>query len=171
MVLILPLMIAGLSCQRAKKEEPQGAMTLPPGESELAIKQEEAPSISVANVVLYPAGREAVTFTVEIANTPEARRQGLQGRENLGANHGMWFVFEGDVQDPFWMKNTAIALDILFVGNDNKIVDFVENAVPNSETLLVPRAQYRYTLEINAGAVREHGLRVGDSVEFRLGPP
>lgn len=167
------LLVVNLSCERVKKVEEGNLVEQREGKTEVLLKQEDGgtPSMSVANVVLKAGSQTPVTLTVEIVRTPEERSQGLQGRENLGSNHGMWFVFEQDVQDPFWMRNTPIPLDIIFIGSDYKVVDFIEDTTPNSETLLVPRALYRYALEVNAGSVRERALAIGDSVEFRLGPP
>lgn len=172
-ICLLPVFLLFLACEKAEKAKE--AATPPPTE-ELGFetfKQEEAESssISVANVVLKPASGEPVILTVEIAQTPEERRQGLQGRENLAQDHGMWFVFEDDGQDPFWMRNTLISLDILFIDADDKIVDIVKDTVPNSEDLIVSRHPYRFALEVAAGVSDRHGLRVGDAVEFRLGPP
>ena len=164
------------ACERAKPVQPQEGLTMPSapvGQPETLKQGETADqggSISVANLVLTPAGKSPVTLTVEIARTTDERRQGLMGRENLPEKHGMWFIFDNDVQDPFWMKDTSVALDIIFVDKDYKIVDFIKNAVPNSETLLVPRALYRYALEIKAGSVEAFGLAVGDRAEFRVGP-
>ena len=126
-------------------------------------------SVNVANVVVHSSGGEAVTYAVEIVKTPEERAQGLQHRESLAADHGMWFVFDNDVQDPFWMKNTPLALDIIFVGSDNKIVDCIENAQPNSTDLLIPKQPYRYVLEVVAGQVAAHRMSIGDTIEFRIG--
>lgn len=168
--IMLVLFLLHFSCERVKKTEEQALVPPGEGKNETILKQQD-PSISMANVILYPTGKEAVTLNVEVASTPEARAQGLQGRESLGGGQGMWFAFENDVQDPFWMKDTPISLDIIFVGSDYKIVDFAENTVPNSETLLVPRSSYRYALEVSAGSVRDHGLGVADRVEFRLGTP
>lgn len=164
-----------VSCERAKPVQQEGVTmpSAPTGQAETLKQGEplEGGSINVANLVLHPVGREAVTLTVEIAKTADERRQGLMGRENIPEKHGMWFVFESDVQDSFWMKDTPLSLDIIFVDKDYKVVDFIKDTVPNSETLLVPRAAYRYALEIKAGSVEAFGLGVNDRVEFRLGPP
>lgn len=135
-------------------------------------KGTEAPaaSISVGNVVLTPREGEAVTFAVEVADTPDVRRQGLQGRENLGEKQGMWFVFESDTRDAFWMKDTLMPLDMIFVGADGRIVDILSDTRPNSESLLIPNADYRYVLEVKAGTAAKLNLKAGDKAEFRLGP-
>lgn len=169
--LIPSVFFLAAACQKATKVE-ETALPAPEGEGSVEVlKQEEGPSLSVANVVLKPGTPAAFTLTVEIARTPEERAWGLQGRENLPDGHGMWFVFEEDVRDPFWMHNTPIALDILFIDKDYKIVDLVENTVPDSEDLIVSRLLYRYALEVASGVSALHGLRAGDAVEFRLGPP
>ena len=171
------LLFFGLSCERAKKVQ-EGTTTTPTGieQNVEALKQQEPTplpggSVSVANLVLHPANKAAVVLSVEVARSPEEKRQGLQGRENLPEKHGMWFIFDDDVQDPFWMKDTPLALDMAFVDKDYKIVDIIKNTTPNSETLLIPRSKYRYTLEIKAGTADEFGIAAGDAVEFRLGPP
>lgn len=171
---LFPLVFFGLavSCEKVKKAEAPAVPGLqtPPGQVE-ALKSEEPASLNVANVVLFPSGKDSVILSVEIARTPEERRQGLQNRASLPDKHGMWFVFEADGQDPFWMHHTNIPLDILFIGGDYKIVDLVTHTVPNSDTLIVSRQPYRYALEIKAGSADGYGLKVGDALEFRLGPP
>ena len=129
------------------------------------------PSINVANVVLQPKAAASVIYTVEVAQTMDEKRTGLMHRENLPDNHGMWFIFDEDVQDPFWMKDTPLALDLIFVDKDYKVVDIIANATPNSELLLVPHQKYRYVLEAKAGAAALAKLAVGDKLEYRLGPP
>lgn len=172
---LAPAVLLAFACQKVERGTAP-AVSAPEGERGAEVlKQEEGaetpPSISLANVVLHPGTAEAFTLTVEIARTPEERAQGLQERENLPDNHGMWFVFEGDGQEAFWMHNTPISLDILFIGADYKIVDLVVNAAPNSDDLIVSRHPFRFALEVAAGVSDRHGLRAGDAVEFRLGPP
>ncbi len=127
-------------------------------------------SVNVANVVVETAGGEKTTLTVEIASTPEERRKGLMGRESLPEGHGVWFVFPEDVQDPFWMKDTLISLDIIFVDSDKKVVDFFENTIPKSESLLTPRKPYRTVLEVNTGFAKAHQLTSGDTISLQVGP-
>jgi uncharacterized membrane protein (UPF0127 family) len=110
-------------------------------------------------------GRE-LTFEVEIADTPVKRELGFQYRRELAANHGMIFLFPAEAEHPFWMKNTPIPLDMLFINSDRKIVGIVEEAVPFSlESRSVP-APSRFVLEINGGLSRRYGFKPGDSVRF-----
>lgn len=109
-------------------------------------------------------------FSVEIAATAEEKRHGLSERESLPENAGMWFVFDTSVQDEFWMKDTLIPLDMIFVGEDMKVVHIHENAVPKSLDVIKPPVPYRYVLEINGGQVATHDIKVGDPVQRRIGP-
>ena len=159
-----------LACQKAPVNQPEVVDEPKEPAHEIAAPAEAPKSISVANLILYPNQGEPTTIKLEIARTPDERRQGLKGRENLANDYGMWFVFEEDMQDPFWMKDTPVSLDMLFIDKDYKIVDLVRDTIPNSELLIVSRQKYRYALEVKAGLSRAWGLDVGDRVEFRLGP-
>lgn len=128
-----------------------------------------AGSVNLATIAIYTADK-IVNITAELAVTDEERMKGLMGRESIPANFGMWFVFPSEVQDAFWMKDTLIPLDMIFVGSDMKIVDIIANAVPRSEELLRPKAPYNYVLEVNGGVAAADGIAIGDSVEKRIGP-
>jgi len=111
-------------------------------------------------------GREAV-FRVEIADTPVKRELGLQYRRELAADRGMIFLFPAESVQSFWMKNTSIPLDMIFIGGDRKIVGIVEQTVPFS---LEPRsvgAPSQFVLEINGGLAKRHGIKAGDSIRFQ----
>ncbi len=102
------------------------------------------------------------TIYVEVADTSEDRKQGLMNRKNLKKNHGMLFIFETTAPHRFWMKNTPLSLDIIWLSEALKIVHIYKNAVPNSTKIITPPVKARYVLEINAGLSEEWGLRVGD---------
>jgi len=179
-LLVIGLVGFTLGCERNKEVQTQEGAAPPPPSQQQAAQQSaqqsvpapgEAASISVGNVVLTPKDSTPVTFTVEIAKTPEEKSHGLMGRENLADKHGMWFVFDEDVLDPFWMKDTPLALDIIFVDKNNKVIDIIPNTVPNSTDILMPHQKYRYVLEVKAGTAANLKLNLGDKVEFRLGPP
>jgi uncharacterized protein len=110
-------------------------------------------------------GRET-TFQVEIADTPAKREMGLQYRRELAADRGMIFVFSREEPHSFWMKNTPIPLDMIFIGADRKIVGIVENTVPFSLDARAVPGSSRYVLEINGGLARRHGFAAGDNVRF-----
>ena len=112
------------------------------------------------------SGREVV-FQVEVADTPAKRTMGLQYRKELGSDRGMIFLFPSEAPQSFWMKNTPIPLDMIFINRERKIVGIVEQTVPfslDSRSVGVPS---QFVLEINGGLAKRHGLQVGDSVRFQ----
>lgn len=103
-------------------------------------------------------------FTIEIADTDQERQQGLMFRENMPDDHGMWFVFGEDNYYSFWMKNTLIPLDMIWLDKGLKVVHIEEFVAPCKKD---PCPSYatpvpaRYVLELNAGIVQEIALEVG----------
>lgn len=119
-----------------------------------------------SEVVLHPRNGAAVRVPVELALTPEARSRGLMYRRDLPANAGMIFVFPITGELSFWMKNTPLPLDIIFIGEDLVVAGIVERAVPFDERPLGVKRRSRYVLEVHAGFAQRHGLSAGDRVEF-----
>ena len=112
----------------------------------------------------------SIAFNVEIADSPAKRELGLQYRRDLASDHGMIFLFPAQSEQTFWMKNTPIPLDMIFISRELKIVGIVEQATPFS---LDPRsvgAPSQYVLEINGGLAKRNGIRRGDSVSFERIP-
>ncbi|HKX12881.1 MAG TPA: DUF192 domain-containing protein [bacterium] len=116
--------------------------------------------------ILAPDGNLRREFQAELADDPTERSQGLMWRQELGKDRGMLFVFPQDTQGPFWMKNTLIPLDIIFISADKKIVSIAERATPQTTTPREPAGPYRYVLEIEGGRGDELGIQAGDGVEF-----
>lgn len=111
-----------------------------------------------------------VQVQVEIAATPERRGLGLMYRRDLAQDAGMLFVFEKTGPLTFWMKNTPLPLDMIFIGEDRRIVGIVKDAVPFTTTPRAVDAPSRYVLEVNAGFSARHGLTPGDQVSFEAVP-
>ena len=107
-----------------------------------------------------------VVFQVEVADTPSKREMGLQYRRDLGRDNGMIFLFPADAPLSFWMKNTPIPLDMIFINGERKIVCIVEQATPYTLAPRAVAAPSKYVLEINGGLAKLHGLKTGDSVRF-----
>ncbi len=107
-------------------------------------------------------------FTVELATTAAERSQGLMFRKELGADRGMLFVFPDNVTGSFWMQNTLIPLDIIFIDSAKKILNIVARAEPQTTTPREPAGPYQYVLEIEGGRAEELGIRAGDNVVFEL---
>jgi len=122
---------------------------------------EAQPTVAIST----ESGREVV-FYVEVADTPAKRELGLQYRRELGDDRGMLFLFASESRQTFWMKNTPIPLDMIFINRDRKIVGVVEQAVPYSLESRSVGAPSQYVLEINGGLAKRHGIKAGDSVRF-----
>jgi uncharacterized membrane protein (UPF0127 family) len=109
-----------------------------------------------------------VVFQVEIADTDASREQGLMFRKNLGPNKGMLFDFKRPQQAAFWMKNTLIPLDILYIAADGRIVSIARNAVPHSEVPIPSGGVVLGVLEIAGGRAAQLGIYPGDRVKHRI---
>ena len=116
---------------------------------------------------------ENVEFEVEIAQTLAERTKGLADRTNLCSQCGMLFIFETDNYHAFWMKDTLIPLDIIWLDKNWQVVDFVAFAQPQAgrpdEELPVyrPKTPARYVLELSGGTVEKiRGFKIGSRVEL-----
>ena len=109
---------------------------------------------------------QTLVLTVEVADTDEKRKQGLMHREELLPDTGMLFVFAEEAQHSFWMKNTNISLDILFINSNKEIVYIEQGTTPLSLTPISPEETSRYVVEVNAGFTAANSVNVGDRVLF-----
>jgi len=107
-------------------------------------------------------------FSVELAQSQEEQARGLMFRKRLGDDEGMLFPSVPPAPRSFWMKNTPIALDILFIGLDGRIVNIAENTTPYSLEPIVSLGPTSAVLELRGGRARELGIAVGDRVVYRL---
>ena len=121
-------------------------------------------------VLIHTHDGSLVRVPVELALTPAAQERGLMYRRDLAEDAGMLFVFGESVEHPFWMKNTPLSLDMIFIGDDRRIVGIVENAAPFTTTSRSVGAPSRYVLEVHAGFARRHGLHAGDQLDLPLEP-
>ena len=103
-------------------------------------------------------------FAVELAETPSQRRQGLQGRRSLAKDAGMLFDFGRPLKATMWMKNTPVALDMLFVRADGVIDSIAADTTPQSLEILRSEGEVLAVLEIAAGTARRLGIRPGHRV-------
>jgi len=104
-------------------------------------------------------------FFLEIANTPSERERGLMNRTELREDAGMLFVFEKEDEYKFWMKNTLIPLDMIWMDKEGKIVYIKENAEPCKADpceSFGPVGKAKYVLEINGGLVKKTGIKLND---------
>lgn len=114
-------------------------------------------------VVLSPGGR-TVRVAVEVARTDAQVQRGLMFRKTLGDNDGMLFIFHHDREHTFWMKNTYVALDMIFIDKDLKVAGVVHDAEPMTTTGRTVGKPSRYVLEVNATFAKKHDIRAGTPV-------
>jgi uncharacterized membrane protein (UPF0127 family) len=128
--------------------------------------QTTAAPLSKATVTI-DTGERQLGFSVELALTPAEQNRGLMFRQSLDAAQGMLFVFDQQAVHTFWMKNTLIPLDMLFIDKDRRIVGIVENAEPQTETGRSVGKPSQYVLEIGGGLSSKLGFRAGQPVDFQ----
>lgn len=114
------------------------------------------------------SGGTAHRFTVEVARTEEQQAKGLMFRTQMGPDEGMIFPEDPPRRPAFWMKNTVIPLDIIFIGTDHRILNIAANAVPYDETPLPAAGLAIGVLELNGGRAAQLGIKPGDKVEWKL---
>lgn len=107
-------------------------------------------------------------FDIELAVTDQERSQGLIFREDLASNEGMLFVFSEEGEYSFWMKNTLIPLDVIWINKEKEVVFIRESLQPCEEEyscpVVNPGKNAKYVLEVQGGMVEKIGLRVGDKM-------
>jgi uncharacterized membrane protein (UPF0127 family) len=112
--------------------------------------------------IITSTGRHA--FQIEIADNDTTRERGLMDRRYMAADHGMLFEFERDALVSFWMKNTYIPLDMIFISPSGVVTRITANAEPLSERVIPSGGPCIAVLELNGGTAASIGLKVGDKV-------
>ncbi len=138
----------------------------------LALK---SPTAAVGRALALPVDAEPLiietakgnrSFTIEVADDPAERERGLMYREEMDDMHGMLFVFEDQREVGFWMKNTPMPLDIIFIAQDGSI-KAIKQGEPFSEAIVSPGQPVRFVLELKAGTAAGNDVASGDKVEHR----
>lgn len=107
------------------------------------------------------------TIEVEFAKNDEERALGLMYRSSMDEHQGMWFIFPEEAPRSFYMRNTEIPLDIIYLDKDKKVVSIAKNARPYDETSLPSEKPAMYVLEINGGLSNKWGIEKGDRMEVK----
>ena len=131
-------------------------------------------SADVASLTLHfrnPNGTLSPTITAEIVSTPVARNIGLMYRKEMPATSGMLFVFPDLADRSFWMKNTYLELDIIYIDDKASVVSIAERAKPQTTESRPSAKPARYVLEVLGGKSKEWGIGAGSVVEFDSPPP
>lgn len=138
-------------------------------------------AIAVIGLLLFFNKEEAskvcfdeMCFVVEVVDTPQEREKGLMFREELDKNKGMLFIFEEEGNYPFWMKNTLIPLDMIWISQSGDVVHVVYNSQPCKADpcpLIETNGTAKYVLEINGGLASKYGIEAGQKAEFAIIEP
>jgi len=125
----------------------------------------------IARATFHTADGDVRTSFLSVADSEAERERGLMGRTSLPADGGEVFLFDGTVDATFWMKDTEIPLSIAFWDASGTIVDLEEMVPCTADPCPTYRSRAPYTtaLEMNAGWFRDHGVRIGDTVDLQLG--
>lgn len=115
-------------------------------------------------------GSVVASITIEIADTPETRVKGLMERWFLPERHGMLFIFDTPEIQRFWMHNTPLSLDMIFVDGNRRILNLAESTTPMSKQTYSSRGPAQYVVEVRAGFCRRAGIQEGMSIQWTVGP-
>ncbi|HSU38382.1 MAG TPA: DUF192 domain-containing protein [Polyangiaceae bacterium] len=118
--------------------------------------------------IKVPEAKGSPAIDVEIADTPASEQRGLMYRTKLGAERGMIFVWPKESIRTFWMHNTCLPLDMLFVAKDGTVVGILEQVPTLNDRPRQVRCPAAYVLEVNAGWSRRHGVKPGMKLELKL---
>lgn len=140
------------------KPDPNDPATPPPPKDPLRTATVSFPDAS--------PGGAAPSITVEVADNGAARQRGLMLRKSMPENHGMIFVFQERKNNEFWMHNTCIPLDMLYIDRDGFIVGIEENVPTMNDNTYSVGCPSTYVLETNAGWSRKHGIAPGQKAKF-----
>ncbi len=133
----------------------------------VAISFTAAAPAAAENLVIHTS-KQTISLNVEIADTDDERIQGLQNRETLAPHSGMLFIFETPNTPQFWMKDTKMPLDMVFIAADGTVEGIHENAVPYSLTPIPAPAPILAVLEISGGTAKTLGIAKGSTVNYKV---
>ncbi len=119
-------------------------------------------------LIIQTATGDLFDFNIDLAITPEQQIEGLMGRKSLPDNYGMLFVNESAQRVSFWMSDTLVPLDMIFIDEKGRIVKIHHKARPLDETNIPSGVPVLATLEVIGGTAEKLGLKVGDTVHYKI---
>lgn len=125
------------------------------------------PTAKAEQIAVETASGERA-FSVEVVRKEKERNRGLMFRHEMANDHGMLFDYDPPQKISFWMKNTFIPLDIIFIGADGRVLNIAESTTPLSLERLPAAGEARGVLEINGGLSAKLGIKPGDKVRHAL---
>ena len=135
-----------------------------------SVKQYEPSFVKQGELKFIKKGSNNISkeIDIEIADNDEKRTQGLMWRRTMEDNKGMLFIFDDETLLSFWMKNTYMSLDILFVNKSREIVTIWNNTNPLSNKDLSSDRPAQFVVEVNAGFCYTYKIETGDKIEFEI---
>lgn len=136
----------------------------------LAVKKLDIKFKKEGELKIVRASNDSIlkTIDIEIADNNYERETGLMYRNTMQKNQGMLFIFDNEQYLAFYMKNTIIPLDILYINANNTIVDIYKSTTPYSNEALPSKSIAKYVLELNAGLADEWQIEIGDSISYNV---
>lgn len=150
-------LLSVLGCQRPPAN---------PGQGQSTTANSPAAELTSAVVFQPASGAAPIRVRVELARTPEEQMRGLMHRRSLEPDTGMLFLFDRAEPRRFWMRNTFIPLDMIFLDAARVVISIEENTVPLDETGRGPDQPAQFVVEVAGGYARSHGITVGSHVQF-----
>jgi uncharacterized membrane protein (UPF0127 family) len=144
-----------------KPQEPAAQPKAPPRPLDVTAKDYVMPPLPHAKVTLKDAYGGSHAIDVEVAATRDAETRGLMWRTELADGKGMLFIFNGETVHNFWMQNTLISLDMLFIAADGTVVGIVERAEPQTTSSRSVGKPSKYVLEVPGGFCAKFGIAAG----------
>jgi uncharacterized protein len=141
-----------------EKEQPKKPATLTDGQPKF-VKEGDL-------TFLTELDKPITDIVIEVADDDASRQQGLMNRSFMGNNQGMLFIFDVEEPQAFWMRNTIIPLDIIYVNKNMEIVSIQENAQPLNDRSLPSKGAALYVVEVNAGFCVQYGITAGCKIKF-----
>lgn len=138
------------------------------GEADTQTEIQETRELSYTATVsfLEQSDEEITSVRAAVADDDDSRSEGLMNVHNLPDNAGMLFIFEDEAPRSFWMANTPISLDILFVNSEMEIVRIHRNTPPYSHENIVSESPAKYVVEVNAGFTLNYDIREGMKISY-----
>ena len=159
------LLLLGLSC--TPRTPPPAASPTPPGTTDVSAKGWVGPPLDRGQVVLHDAYGGTHPVEVEIADTAAARTRGMMWRTSAPEGTGMLFIFPSDEEHGFWMRNTLMSLDMLFLDPSGRVLGIVAQAEPQTLDQRSVGRPSLYVLEVQGGWAEKVGVVPGSQVDFK----
>lgn len=149
-----------------KKEETVKPLVVDPKERIKNIKEPEFKKEGVLEFLKKDGKTPIKKIEVELAENDEERMQGMMYRKSMDDGKGMLFIFQREEPQSFWMKNTIIPLDIMYVNSKKEIIKIYKNTIPFSENSLPSEKPATYVVEVSGGFADRYGVKEGDNISF-----